>query len=63
MKSYFSTRSQTAAKSFANARDVRNFFEFALTNQANRLVKIGDSLSDAQLLTLTLEDVTDIVLA
>ncbi|MCD8220296.1 MAG: AAA family ATPase [Ruminococcus sp.] len=63
VKSYFSTRSQTTAKSFANARDVRNFFEFALTNQANRLVKIGDSLSDAQLLTLTLEDVTDIVLA
>ncbi len=59
---YFQKRSKTVSENFANARDVRNFFEFALTNQANRLAQITESLSDSQLLTLTLPDVTDITL-
>ncbi|MFQ9092892.1 MAG: hypothetical protein ACLR5S_00310 [Ruminococcus sp.] len=47
-------------KGFANARDVRNFFEFALTNQADRLAKLPEPLSDETLLTLLPEDVQSI---
>jgi len=55
-------RCKNVGDDFANARDVRNFFEFALINQANRLADLPKPLSDEQLLTLTLEDVTDITL-
>ena len=48
---------------FANARDVRNFFEFALTNQADRLAKLPEPLSDEELLTLLPEDVQSIPVA
>ena len=47
----------------ANARDVRNFFEFALTNQADRLAKLPEPLSDEELLTLLPEDVQSISVA
>ncbi len=43
---------------FANAREVRNFFERCIERQANRLVEEGDvDFKDA--MTLTEEDVTD----
>ena len=60
--SYFEKRSQEAGENFANARDVRNYFEFALTNQADRLAAVTEPISDEMLLTLTLEDVTSISL-
>ena len=47
VQEYFRKRCAEAGKGFANARDVRNFFEFALTNQADRLAKLPEPLSDA----------------
>jgi len=41
---------------FANARDVRNFFEAAIAAQANRLGTLG-TISDQQLTTLTRADI------
>ena len=46
-------------KSFANARDVRNLFEKAAMNQANRLIR-SSRLTTEELTTLTLEDVVGI---
>mgnify|MGYP000059758729 FL=1 len=60
---YFRKRCAEAGKGFANARDVRNFFEFALTNQADRLAKLPEPLSDEELLTLLPEDVQSIPVA
>lgn len=60
VQEYFRKRSAEAGKNFANARDVRNFFEFALTNQADRLAQLPEPLSDETLLTLLLEDVRSI---
>lgn len=62
IRSYFEKRRQEAGENFANARDVRNFFEYALTNQANRLAKIDEPLTDSMLLTLLPEDVEEIAL-
>lgn len=45
---------------FANARDVRNFFEKALVNQANRLAQMED-LSDEMLFAIEYEDIEDSV--
>lgn len=56
----FEKRCAEVGKGFANARDVRNFFEFALTNQADRLAKLPEPLSDETLLTLLPEDVQSI---
>ncbi|MGN1403207.1 MAG: AAA family ATPase [Ruminococcus sp.] len=62
VQEYFRKRSADAGKNFANARDVRNFFEFALTNQADRLAQIQGTISDEILLTLLPEDVESISL-
>ncbi len=59
--SYFVERCGQKLKNFANARDIRNFYERAITNQANRLAK-DPSISDDELTTLTLDDVKDIEL-
>ena len=40
---------------FANGRDVRNLFENALANQANRLA-VKNEITDEELLTLTFDD-------
>ncbi len=58
---YFSQRCAQPSATFANARDIRNFFERAMTNQANRLASLED-LTDETLITITLEDVQDITL-
>lgn len=61
VREYFVERCGLNLKSFANARDIRNFYEKALTNQANRLATI-DKPTTYQLATLTLEDVSGIEL-
>lgn len=58
---YFVQRCGMNLKTFANARDIRNFYERAITKQANRLAN-DPNITDAELTTLTLEDVKDIEL-
>ncbi|MCQ2417324.1 MAG: AAA family ATPase [Oscillospiraceae bacterium] len=58
---YFVERCGQNLKTFANARDIRNYFERAITNQANRLANI-ESPTNGQLTTLTIDDVSDIEL-
>lgn len=58
---YFIERCGKNLKTFANARDIRNFYEKAITNQANRLAAI-DSPTNGQLTTLTIDDVSGIEL-
>jgi len=41
---------------YANARDVRNFFEKALKRQSNRLASLGNNLTRDELVTITKED-------
>lgn len=52
----FAERYVKRGKNFANGRDVRNFFENAIANQANRLACAID-LTDEKLSTLTIDDV------
>lgn len=56
---FFENRYQHRGKTFANGRDVRNFFEQAVVNQANRLVLQG-SISNDDLTCLTYADVSKI---
>lgn len=56
---FFENRYQHRGKTFANGRDVRNFFEQAVVNQANRLVLQGN-ISNDDLACLTYEDVSTI---
>jgi len=49
-------------KNFANARDVRNFVDSAISNQANRIAKIIGDISDDILTSLELSDVENIIL-
>ena len=58
---YFVIRCGQNLKTFANARDIRNFYERAITNQANRLASI-ESPTNGQLTTLTIDDVSGIEL-
>ncbi len=58
---FFIERCGQNLKTFANARDIRNFYERAITNQANRLAAI-ESPTNGQLETLTIDDVTGIEL-
>ncbi|MBQ8688378.1 MAG: AAA family ATPase [Ruminococcus sp.] len=59
---YFRKRCAERDENFANARDVRNFVDSALSNQANRLAGITAEISDETLTTLTLEDVRGVTL-
>ena len=69
VQGFFKERYENRDSNFANGRDVRNFFEKAMVNQANRLAAVGDLnteegsalLTDDDLLQLTLDDVKDIV--
>lgn len=55
IKEYFVSLTENKEQNFANAREVRNFFERIVTNQANRVVSM--SLEDDELLRITVEDV------
>ena len=57
----FEFRYEHRDATFANGRDVRNFFEKAIVHQANRLSK-QDNISNDELLCLTYEDVVNISL-
>ncbi len=60
---YFRKRCTLADESFANARDVRNFVDGALSNQANRIARMTGDISDEALTALTLEDVQSVELS
>lgn len=61
VKKYFENRYITRKENFANGRDVRNFFEMAIVNQANRL-SCEMNISNEQLEELILTDVESIEL-
>ena len=56
MLQYFRKRCAEKSESFANGREVRNFFDTALTRQANRLADC-EEITTEMLTTLTLDDV------
>lgn len=60
VEKYFKQRCKEKIN-FANGRDVRNYFEMAIVNQANRLSMVKD-INDKILSELKLEDVEDIIL-
>lgn len=59
INTYFEKRYLTRNTNFANGRDVRNFFENAIVNQANRL-SVDFNISDSDLMELRLADVENI---
>ena len=61
VKEYFEKRYIERDTNFANGRDVRNYFEIAMVNQANRLSMVSD-ISNEALSELELEDVQNIAL-
>lgn len=58
---YFEEQCEATDETNANARGVRNFFEKAIVNQANRLAGAKCSLSNDDLMTITIDDVVDII--
>lgn len=56
---YFEQRYATRDVNFANGRDVRNYFEMVISNQANRLSMMSE-ISNEALSKLELEDVQNI---
>jgi len=58
LKQYFANlyEKKNRDANYANARDVRNFFEKALKRQSNRLAPLGDNLTRKKLSTITKED-------
>lgn len=58
-KKYFNEKHEHRGENFANAREVRNFLEKAITNQADRIFEVDDPTSE-QLSSLELEDVRGI---
>lgn len=60
-EAFFRDRYANRRENFANARDVRNYFEKAKRNQANRLIRDG-IITTRSLEGLMLEDVQDITL-
>lgn len=61
VKKYFEKRYNTRDNNFANGREVRNFFEVAIVNQANRLANDLD-ISNEDLEKIVLSDVESIVI-
>lgn len=55
----FERRYRARDRNFANGREVRNFFERAVINQANRLIT-KENVSNEELVCLTYEDVASI---
>lgn len=60
-KQFLEQRYAMRDETFANGRDVRNFFERALVNQANRIAVQAD-ISDKELMTLQVDDLNCITL-
>ena len=58
---FFTKRCENRPENYANGRDVRNFFEKALINQANRLATL-ETIEDSQLTTLEVVDFNTILL-
>lgn len=54
-KEFFKNRTEQHLAGFANGRDVRNYFEKVLTNQANRLATMV-AVTDRDLVLITKED-------
>ena len=48
---------ETREEHFGNARAIRNLFEHAINNQANRLV-LDNNITDDELMELSIEDIT-----
>lgn len=61
VKEFFELRYNNRTENFANARDVRNFFEKTLVNQANR-ISADNIISNDELQAIELEDVKNIKL-
>lgn len=61
VKKYFEKRYMTRNRNFANGRDVRNFFEMAMVNQANRL-STNTNISNEDLEKFVLSDVESIII-
>ena len=61
---FFRDRCENKPASFANGRDVRNYLEKAITNQAGRIVALQEKkkVSKRMLTQITLEDVAEITL-
>ncbi len=57
-KKYLTDRAKQHDENFANAREVRNYIERAISRQASRIVSIKD-IDDATLKTLTLIDLKE----
>jgi len=55
-KSMIEARVANKPANFANARDVRNYMEHAISNQATRLVNLGRNATKEQLGTIEAED-------
>lgn len=60
-KEYFTQACANKTESFANAREVRNYFEKAVSKQATRLVKNINALDEKMLLTIEAEDLDNFV--
>ena len=59
---YFGRRYLERTDNFANGRDVRNYFEKVMVNQANRLAELNEDISDEVLSSIEVEDVKEIKL-
>lgn len=55
LHNHFETLYDTRDDTYANGRNVRNFFEVCLANQANRIAKLDD-ITDEDLTTIKGED-------
>lgn len=58
VEEYLTRRAKSHEENFANAREARNYLERCIERQATRIVKIKN-ISDEELRTLTLDDVTE----
>ncbi len=58
---FFSERAENCDGKQANARDVRNYFEHAISNHAARIVQLTN-VTEEDLVTLRKEDLVDIVI-
>lgn len=61
IRAFFQNRAEQHLPGFANGRDVRNYFEKAMANQADRVAAM-DEVGDTDLVTITKADVEDIEL-